>query len=345
MLKKIVLPSDLPDMARILLRMRQERNWSPEELAAKANLPASIIREYEADPAQLTSLTAIRVIEGMPFTDVDGDMFDKPVPGFPLTAPAWLDGEMEAKMHEWEAALRIDQGRFRDALICLEQGLRVTPSAERTSRLLLSKAAVLNETSREIQALTALAEAELCLDPRLEANLWLRLRLEQLHALSQLGRFAEAEPWLTEAGELAESIGRAWERLQVRCIRGWTAAGLGRSDEALEVFGPLRGDLKAANRVFEATAIGLDLAGLLAGRGDSDGVLALADELEPLLGDRKVPDPAKTPLKLFCWAVRRGSFRPERGPRLSLELRKAGGRLTRPYDLPEGGPPLDHGRK
>lgn len=340
---RITLPSDLPDMAQILRWMRLRRGWSPEELAAKASLPVKIIREYEADPARLTSLQALRILEGMPFMETDGDLFDEPSPGFPVKSPLWMDGEMEAKMHEWEAALRIDQGRFRDALSCLEKGLRASPSAERTSRLLLSRAAVLSERSREVQALADLAEAELCLDRRLEANLWMRLRLEQLHAVCQLGRFAEAEPWLSEAAELAERIGRDWERLQVRCIRGWVAAGLGRSAEAVAVFGPLRADLKAANRIFESVAIGLDLAGLLAGQGDSDGVLALADELEPLLGDRKIPDPAKTPLKLFCWAVRRGSFQAARGPKLSLELRKAGGRLTRPFELPEGGPPQDEG--
>jgi tetratricopeptide (TPR) repeat protein len=321
----------LADIGPTIKHIRESRGMTCEELAELAGLPVEVILRYEADPGTLTSEVALQVLEAL-FPPGETNSA-----GLEMTAEPTQEmyDEMESKTKELEAALRIDQGRFREALQGLDRALGLTRRPDRMGRILLSKAAVLSHMGRELKALEALQTCEIFLDAEEEPALWLRLRLEQLHSVCQLERYADARPWLDEAGELAERVGREWERLQVRCIRGWVAAGLGRNEEALEIFRPLRDDLMGAKREFEATAIGLDLAGLLAGRGDSEGVLALADELEPKLANKKIiPEAARTPLKLFCWAARRGNFRVEQGRKLSLELRKAGGRLTRPYEIP-----------
>jgi hypothetical protein len=57
--------------------------------------------------------------------------------------------------------------------------------------------------------------------------------------------------------------------------------------------------------------------------------------VEPLTREKKLSHDARTTLKVFCFTVRRGTFTVEMGRQLGAELRKAGCRLTRPYELPK----------
>jgi tetratricopeptide (TPR) repeat protein len=235
-------------------------------------------------------------------------------------------------MKELEAALRIDEGRFREALILLDRALSLDSRRERRGRLLLSKAAVLGELHRKESALQALAQAEACLDRVEEPALWMRLRLEQVYFLCQSQRHHEAAPWLEEARELAARIGRDRERLQARLLGGWIAAASERSAEALEMLRGVAEELLAAHRVFDATAVEIDVAGLLAGMGRQTEVIELAGRLEARTA--RFPPQARTPLRVFCRLAQRGTLTADMARRLGTELRVAGGRLTRPYEIP-----------
>ena len=326
------MPDVLTDLARLLKKMRLEQGLGCAELARKAGLPVDEILAYEVDPTALDEQTAIAVLRALPPDSDDDALLDWPDDS--AEPPPAVIAQMEARMLELEAALRIDEKRFRDALTCLDRALSLNPGRRQIGRLLISKAAVLGELSRETRALELLQEAERCLDAAAQPRLWLRLRLEQLHLLCQAGRYEESEGKLAEALDLAARVGRDRDRWQVRCLAGRIATGLGRREEAVTALLPVRAELLATRRSFEAAAVGLDLAGLLAGQGKLPAVAELAREMEPLTEETKLPHAARSTLKVFCWAVRRGSFTAEMGQRLAAEFRRTDSRLTRPYVIP-----------
>jgi tetratricopeptide (TPR) repeat protein len=315
----------MTQVAQLLTRMRELRGWSPEELARKAGAPVDTILAYEADPSSLSPEAALSIFEAMPPIEKDNLLWSSEPP------PPEVLLRMEAKMRELEAAMRIDQRRFRDALELLDRGLGLFPSRDRRGRLLLSKAAVLGELSREEKALLALREAESCLSRIDEPALWLRLRLEQMYFLCQTERYPEAEALLEEVSRLADRVGRDRERLQARWMSGWIAAGRGRTEDAVRTLRPVRQELLAAGRLVEAAGVALDLAALQSG---TEEVAELRRELEPLIEEKSLTKDARMAVKVFCWAVDRGRLDAPMGRRLAAELRRGGGRLMRPYEIP-----------
>jgi Helix-turn-helix len=324
----------LPDIARLLWKLRMERGLSCTKLARKAKVPLKTVLAYEANPAALTVKIASRMLDALGCHPGDVAPFGEPARSSASFPPPGLRDQMECKMLELEAALRIDQEAYQEALEKLEEALTLSPGKERTGRLLLSKAAVLGELGRERLALEALNGVERCLDATREPRLWLRLRLEQMYLLCQGGRFAEAESRRAEALDLASRVGDERDFLDARCLAGRVAAGLDRMTEALRILQPVRAELLAAERLFEAVAVGIDLAGALAGLSRLPEVSAMAGELEPLTRTKTLRAPARLALKTFCWTVQRNRLSPDLSRRLAAEFRRGGRRLRRPYLVP-----------
>lgn len=328
------MSTSLVDVAYVFQKMRLTRGWSPEELAQKARLPLETIIAYESHPETLTSRTAVRIIDGMPFGPIDESLFDAPVPPFPRTPPRWLEREMDARVLEWEAALRIDQGRFREAVDGLDHALRVGPCPEQRGRLLLSKAAALGEMRWDERALDVLGQAESCFDAEGEPGLWLRLRSEQMYFLCQLNRYTEADALQPEVTHLSERIGRNEERLQAHHLAGRIAAGLGRTEEALRILGEVRDSFQARRQLFEATGVGLEIVSLLISQGNLAEVAELSRQFELVAQEKRLPDATRSTLRLFCKAVQRENFDAGTARRFANDYWKTSSRLTRPYGLP-----------
>jgi tetratricopeptide (TPR) repeat protein len=330
-----VLPhNSLADTALILQQMRLRRGWSPETLAQRAGLSTEVIESYESNPESLNSRAALKILDAIPEVLPDGSLkeYDDPTPS---QSQEWLMMAMEARMFEFEAALRIDQGRFRVALELLVRARSTSPCRELTAQLLLTQASVLGELHREEQALAALAEAELCLHSQQDdPKLWLRLRLEQIYFLCQRQAYLEAEVLHAEAWELAQRVGRDKERWLARTLKGWIYKGLGQSGEAIATLREIREELLEHGRVFDAAAVTLDLAAVFASLGQMQDIQDLNLQLEPFRDSPKIPKLAGLVLKTFDLVARRGTLSAERGHRLAAEFRQAGGRLTRPYELP-----------
>lgn len=308
-------------LAAHLKDKRAKRGWSEAVLAQKAGLPEQTIREYEADPAKLTEEVVSRVHHVLTRCRA------------PWRPPT--QSELWTNLHQVEAALNIDQKLFRNALQVLEKALASDLSPECTGRLLLTKAAVLGELGREMRALEALQQAELCFGPNeKEPSIWLRLRLDQLYFLCHADRFADADALLAEARELAADEGSAAERLELSWLEGRISAGLGKWAEALEILQRVRAEHVAASHLFEDASATLDVAAVLICQGQFSDVEEITRELEPLAQSKKLTDASRSTLRLFCKAVGRGSLRPETGRRFAAEFRKTDTRLTRPYPIP-----------
>jgi tetratricopeptide (TPR) repeat protein len=327
------MPESFADVAPIFEKMRQAKSWTQEEMAVKAGVPVDAVLAYESCPASLTSRIATRVLDAVPlmlFTDQT--MLD--TAAFPPGAPRLLDVEMEARVLEWKAALSIDKARFREALTTLDRALALRPWPERIGRLLLSKAEVLGEMSRERHALDALREAEGYLDVKEEPHLWLRLRIDQMYFFCHQEAYSEAEACRLEARELTDLVGRDRERWELRSLEGRIAAGLGQAQEAIGLLQGVREELLAAGRLFETSCASLDLAAVLVAQGKLAELEELARQLEPRAQEKRLSEASRTTLRLFCRLVARGSFKPEMGRRFAADFRKTDTRLTRPFELP-----------
>ncbi len=300
---------------------RVKRGWSEAELARKAELPEQTIREYEANPSKLTEDVSSQAHYALAR----------------FRAPWRLPTESEVWTHmrQVEAALKIDQKLFRDALRVLEEALTPDLSPECTGRLLLTRAAVLGELGREVRALEALQQAELCFGLcEREPSLWLRLRLDQLYFLCHADRFDEADALLAEARGLAADEGNAAERLELSWLEGRISAGLGKWADALEILELVRAEHLAARHFFEAASAMLDAAAVLICQDKLSKVEEIAREMEPLAQSKKLTEVSRSTLRLFRKAVERGSLKPETVQRFAVEFRKTDTRLTRPYPLP-----------
>ncbi len=311
----------LLELSSHLKSMRLKRGWSEAELARKADLPEQTIREYEADPSKLTEEVGCRANHALTRCRA------------PWRPPT--QSEQQAKLHQVEAALNIDQKVLREALKVVDKALTPDLSPQWTGRLLLTKAAVLGELGREERALEALQQAELCLGlEEKEPSIWLRLRLDQLYFLCNADRFSEADALLAEARELAADEGNAAERLELSWLEGRISAGLGRLAEALDTLQRVRAEHLAAGHLFEGVSATLDAAAVLAAQGELASVEEIARELEPLAQKKKLADVSRSTLRLFCRVVGHGGLRPETGRRFAAEFRRTDTRLTRPYPIP-----------
>jgi tetratricopeptide (TPR) repeat protein/DNA-binding XRE family transcriptional regulator len=327
----------LADVGRVLHEIRLRRGWSQEELAQKAGVPVAAIIAYESESPVLPSRIALRVFDALPPDPRDQSLFDAPMPGFPSSPPGWLMNEMEVRMHEFTAAFAIDKRDFSQALAHLDRALSIDPCKERSGQLLFSKAAVFAELGYEEQALETLAQAQGHLDASAEPNLWLRMRLEQLHLLCQVQRFDEAAALEEETLDLAAHVGGDQERFEARYLAGRIAGGSGRALESLPLLQEVRERLSADGRTREAAAVSLDLAALFIELQDPAALTALARDLEALSRRKKLASSVRSRIKLFCWWVRGDRPDAERTRTLAREIRRAVGRLRRPYQLPSKG--------
>jgi len=300
---------------------RVKRGWSEAELARKAGLPEQTIREYEVDPSKLTEEVCCRVNHALTRRRASWR---------PSThSELWADRSLV------EAALNIDQARFRAALKVLEEGFIPDLGPEHMGRLLLTKAAVLGELGWEARALEALQQAERCLGLcEKEPAVWLRLRLDQLYFLCHADRFCEADALLAETRELAADEGNATERLELSWLEGRISAGLGKWAEALEALEHVRAEHLAAGHLFEAASATLDATAILVSQGKLSRVEEIAREMEPLAQSKELRDVSRSTLRLFCKMVGRGSLKPDTARRLAVEFRRTDTRLTRPYPIP-----------
>jgi tetratricopeptide (TPR) repeat protein len=326
-------------LARYLKDFRLDAGWSEAALARRADLPTQVIRDYEADPSMLSYEVGKRVLAELHPEKVQEWLVQRALreqecsePGMP--PPEVLD-QMESRMLELEAALRIDERRFHDALSVLDRALDLDERQERTGRLLLSKAAVLGELGREMRALQVLQEAERCLylNRKKQRTLWLRLRLDQIYFLCYAEQFKDASAFMSETLDLAKKVGTPANKMEASWLTGRVFAGLGNLKKAIAVLESVSTGYLQDGWVFEGLTAALDLAAVLTAQGDHARVQQLAHELESWTQDKKLTDASRTTLRMFCKVAGRG-MELDRARRFAGEFRRSDTRLTRPYRIP-----------
>jgi len=217
--------------------------------------------------------------------------------------PPLLD---ESRLPDREASFCREERRFPEAMALHEEALLLAPPAA-TGRILLNKAATLEQMGDCAGALETLHEAE----PNVLASGSPRdlfgLRFNTAVCEIRLGRPGRAEELLPEIQALADQLGKALDRLRTRWLTARIAAGLGRTEEAVAVLDRVCDNFLRSKPPLpiDAALAGLDLALYWLERGNTAAVKTLAVPLERIFAAQGIRREALSALRLFCEAARR----------------------------------------
>lgn len=209
----------------------------------------------------------------------------------------------EWRLLDLEASLHRGRRRFIEALNRLDQARAVAPP-EVAGRILLKKAATLDQMGDAEQSIGTLLEAAPLVDSQHEPRLLFGIRFNLTAGLCRLGRYAEAEPLLPEVRKRAAGLLKELDLVRVGWLEGKVNAGLGRTDEAVMAFEQARREFTTREMAYDAALVTLELAEqyLLAGRAPD--VRTLAEEMVWVFHAQGIHREALAALHFFSEAAR-----------------------------------------
>ncbi len=212
-----------------------------------------------------------------------------------------------------KASLRIAQRRFPEAFEMLDRIFAIHMGTCRAElrdchlagRALIKKAIGYAEMGEPRQAIQLLHEAEGLVDAQRDPRLFLCLRQNLLCSLTSAEQYGEALLMLPEIEALCRELGNPLDLLRVRWSEGRIAVGVGRLEEARELFQELRREFAARGLGYDAALITLDLTALYAEAGALAEVKALSLEIAQIFHAQDVPREALAALLFFQKAAER----------------------------------------
>jgi tetratricopeptide (TPR) repeat protein/transcriptional regulator with XRE-family HTH domain len=336
-----------PDSERrsLLRKSREYRGWAVCEAACEASLkaaPDSAARalEYAELAVEIARLPSgenklfRRRLQGYAEAHlgnarrVHGDLRGAEQ-AFVRARSLWKEGAPgdpsllnEARVLGMEASLRIEQGHPAEALKLIEQALEADRNGERRY-LTINQGRALEHLDDYEGAITALQRAASLIDGKKEPRQLGVLKSNLIMNLLHLRRFAEAEVLLPELRRLREQLGQELELLRTVWLEGWTAAGLGRREEALAALEHVCQEFARRQIPFDAALAGLQLAVLYLEEGRTAEVRELAEELLAVFKAQDVHHHALAALTLFWKAARKETATVELARRLADYLYRA----------------------
>ena len=212
----------------------------------------------------------------------------------------------EAQVLSLEASLRIDQCRLPEATDLLDRALMAERGSLRPS-LLINKARLLEWEGDYRGALEALGQAASLVSGKEEPRILWVLRFNPAVNLCKLGRYVEAEDLLPAARALAVQLGNELDGLRLQWLEGRIAAGLGRTENAVQSLSRVRGEFASRGIAYDAALATLELAVLYLEQGRTLDVKTLARQMAPIFGVQGVHREALAALKLFCEAAEKAA--------------------------------------
>lgn len=212
-----------------------------------------------------------------------------------------------------KASLRIAQRRFPEAFKMLDRIFTIHMDTCRAElrdchlagRALIKKAIGLAEMGEPVRAIQCLQEAEGLVDARRDPRLFLCLRHNLLCNLTNAEQYGDALLMLPEVEGLCRELGNPLDLLRLRWVEGRIAAGVGRVEDARELFQEMRQEFAMRGLAYDAALITLDLTALHAQAGAVAEVKALSLEISQIFQAQDVPREALAALLFFHKAAER----------------------------------------
>lgn len=230
-------------------------------------------------------------------------------------------------LEEWrlltlEASLHRDRRRFREALDRLDQARAAAPP-EATGRILVKKAATLDQMGEAAEAIEMVRKATPYVDGGREPRLLFGLRFILAANLCHLSRYEEAETLLPEVRELAVTLKKELDLVRVLWLEGRVDAGLGRHSGAAAAFEKVRGEFTTREIAWDSALVTLELAELYLREGRTREVRTLAEETLWVFRSQGIHREALAALQLFLNAARQETATAEMARRVGQYLHQA----------------------
>lgn len=212
-----------------------------------------------------------------------------------------------------KASLRIAQRRFPEAFALLdriyaihERGARPEhKDAHLAGRALVTKALALAEMNEPEKSIELLERAETMVRMERDPRLVLCLRHNLLWDLTTVERHEEAARRLPGVSALCRELGNPLDLIRLRWAEGKIAAGLGRTDEAMQILGELRHQFVDRDMAYDAALVTLELTELYARNGRAAEVKELSLQMASIFQSQDVPREALAALLFFQRAAQR----------------------------------------
>lgn len=209
----------------------------------------------------------------------------------------------EARVLRMKAALRRAERRLPEALELLDAALAADKRHSMRGAILISKAKAMEEIVELDQAISLLQAAEHYVRRECEPRLYLCLRHNLADYLSKTDRPEEARDLLPEVRALTKENGGEVDRLRLLWTEARVEAGLGRYDEAVELYGRTRAEFVRREIAYDAALVSLELAILHAKWGAHEKVRVLARHMVPIFQAQDVHREAHAALAVFRQAA------------------------------------------
>ncbi len=220
----------------------------------------------------------------------------------------------EPVLLDLKASLRIAQRRFEEAFTVLdhlvllhgEGGRPQYQDVHLAGRALVKKALALAEMEEPQHAIELLRQAEPLVDAARDPRLFLCVRHNLLWNLTTVEAYEPAQTMLQEVADLCREQGNhPINLLRVRWAEGRIAAGLGRTEAAIEIFQELRQELTRRGIAYDSALVTIELTALYAREGYTAEVKKLSLEMAKIFGAQDVPREAIAAMLFFQKAAER----------------------------------------
>ena len=221
-----------------------------------------------------------------------------------------------------EASMLRAERHLTEALNLLDKAIQLEGIGPQIGRFLVMRAKALEEMDRFEEAIATLHQALPRIDPEREPRLLWNYHFNLLVNLTNLGRFAEAEPLLKLVLEQASRFAKGLNRTRLVWLQGRIAAGLGSVREAEAALKHAKAELEKQEIAFDEALVSLELAVLYLQQGRTGEVKALARQMAATFQQQGVERETLAAVLLFRDAADRERATAELARRVADFLRK-----------------------
>lgn len=220
-----------------------------------------------------------------------------------LWGPDGPDLLEEARALDMKASLRRAERRFPEAMDLYGAAMGATAGDALRPWILINMSKTVEESGDLGRAIELLREAEPLVDEEREPRLMLCIRHNMADYLSKLGRFEDALPMIPRVAVLSRALGNEIDLLRLSWVEGRVKAGLGEIERGIEILSKVRGAFVSNDMAFDAALVGLELAGIHTGEGQTGQVKVLARHTLKTCQSQGVHREALAALSLFLQAA------------------------------------------